>query len=248
MEKRIVFTKIWRDSWFSDLSRSSRLLFIYLITNPYIGFSGYFECPDRLICFETGLTQPELDQAKIDLQGKVAFHEGWVYVKNAEKLDPIKGENNPLRKAYEKEITLVNESYQTILHEKIAINQEQKDPTEGLPRGYEAPQERKGNGNGNGNKGGVGEKYGSIASITPQAVSDLAKTLGVSTADVEKQRVYLVNYCESTGKTYKNYLAALRNWVQRKIDDGKIKRTRIVGGSTASDLLAQKERQYAVNS
>ncbi len=139
MNKRTVFTKLWVDDWFSNLSRAGKLLFVYTITNQFIGFSGIYECPDRQIMFDTGLNATELSEAKQEISPKVVFLKGWVYVKNAQKLDPIKGDNNPLQKAFTKELDIVPQE----------VLQELKAPTEGLPRGYEAPQvkERIGKGN-----------------------------------------------------------------------------------------------------
>lgn len=245
MEKRTVYTKIWRDSWFIELSRTAKILFLYCITNSSIGFSGYFECPDRVICFDTGLTTNELLEAKEQLRTKVVFAGGWVFVKNAEKLDPIRGDDNPLWKAYNKELAQLP----TFIKQQLnAIQQEQKDPTKGLPRGYEAPH---GSGNGIGNKkGGVGEnKFRSIDTVTPAIITEIASQYSVSIHSVNKELESMRLYCQSYGKTYKDYRATLQNWVRRKIDEGKIKRisTAMTSG-VAGSVLEEKERQYANNS
>ena len=78
MKARVVHTKIWDDNWFLSLSRSSRMLFIYLITNQSIGLSGIYELPDSKIIYQTGLNSTELEQGKIDLKERVGFYKGWV--------------------------------------------------------------------------------------------------------------------------------------------------------------------------
>lgn len=105
MKARVVHTKIWDDNWFLSLSRSSRMLFIYLITNQSIGLSGIYELPDSKIIYQTGLNSVELEQGKIDLKDKVGFHNGWVKIHNVEKYQQFRGPKN--EKAKENEIKLV---------------------------------------------------------------------------------------------------------------------------------------------
>lgn len=105
MKARIVHTKIWDDNWFLSLSRSSRLLFLYLITNQSIGLSGVYELPDSKIIYQTGLNSTELEQGKIDLKEKVGFYNGWVKIHNVEKYQQFRGPKN--EKAKENEIKLV---------------------------------------------------------------------------------------------------------------------------------------------
>lgn len=207
MEKRTVFTRIWRDNWFSNLNRSSRMVFMYCITNPYLGFSGFYECPDRLICFEADVTPAELADAKLNLRSKVTFADGWVFVKNAEKLDPIKGENNPLWKAYEKEIAQLPTSIKDKL---TAINQEEKDPMETLVRGYEAPQVKERVKVLSNKKGGVGENK-----PTEEEMLRVAELYQVPLSFVESKWDDVVNHCLSKGKTYSDYVAALRSFVKK---------------------------------
>lgn len=103
MKTRIVHTKIWNDQWFQSLSRSSSLIFLYLITCPDITISGVFELPDRKIMFDTNTTSSEVEQAKKDLSEKIIFYEGWIYVKNVDKFNSYKGPKNET--AREKELT-----------------------------------------------------------------------------------------------------------------------------------------------
>lgn len=160
MEKRYIYTKVWEDDWFANLSRAAKLLFLWSFSNGKIGYSGYFAATDRVICFHTGLTATELEEAKKEISSKVMFHGDWVYVKNAEKHEPIKGDNNPLWKAYQKEVDHVPEE----------IKQYFKAPTETLARGYEAPPKgHLGTGTGKGFK-----KQGDARGIPDEAASNSA--------------------------------------------------------------------------
>lgn len=87
MKTRIIKTKFWQDSAILQLSPDARYLFVYLISCPYIGLTGYFELPDNYILLETGLTSTVLRKAKEELVAcrRVFFCDGWVYISNAEK-------------------------------------------------------------------------------------------------------------------------------------------------------------------
>ena len=105
MEFRTLYTKLWRDEWYGNLSRAGKLLFIYCITNPAINQIGIYDVSDRVIMFDTGLNAKELEDAKQELSPKVVFYKGWVKVRNALKYSNFKGESN--QKAQEKELNLV---------------------------------------------------------------------------------------------------------------------------------------------
>lgn len=239
MKTRIVYPQLWLDEKFAECKVSSKLFFMYLITSPYLGLSVYSRISDRKIMFDTGLNTVQLREAKDELEqlGWCVFKDEYIFHKHkCAYVDYAQNERVLISK--QKEVDAVPEEIKQYFNDFCLNNVET--PLQ-LNTKYKIQNTKY--------KGGVGEnKHATFESLTKEVVSELADSLGVSPSDVEKQRVYMGNYLLSSGKTYKNYLAALRNWVQRKIDEGKIKRTRILGGSTASDLLAQKERQYAVNS
>lgn len=115
MKIRKIQTKIWRDEWFSSLTQEAKLVFLYLITNGYMGLSGFCEISDKQIIFDTGINQKKLDVIKIELTPKVIFFAGWVYVKNLLKHDPIEGEHNTLWTPYKKELISIPEHIKAIL-------------------------------------------------------------------------------------------------------------------------------------
>lgn len=91
MKTRILHTKLWEDEWFCDLSEDGQKLFLYLITNRRINMCGMYECSDRVITFDAKLPPLRLEKAKAELAGKVYFFNGWVHVKNAQRLGGYKG-------------------------------------------------------------------------------------------------------------------------------------------------------------
>jgi len=60
-------------------------------------------------------------------------------------------------------------------------------------------------------------KYSSLKEITKNDVLEISQLYKISPGFVELQLESLRNYCESKGKTYKNYKAALRNFVLGEI-------------------------------
>jgi hypothetical protein len=81
-----VHTRMWEDEFFIALKIKARYLFVYLFTNPRVNCSGCYRISDRTICFETGITDDELQEFKKSLSPKVRFFDGWVFVVNSQFL------------------------------------------------------------------------------------------------------------------------------------------------------------------
>lgn len=81
MKSRMVYPNLWVDSTFQDLTRLSKLLFLYLITCPHISLTRYTNISDKQIIFDTDLNKEELGKCKRELHDKrlVLFHETWQY-------------------------------------------------------------------------------------------------------------------------------------------------------------------------
>lgn len=106
MKTRIIHTKIWKDQWFSSLSKDAKLLWQYLLSNEKINISGIYEISDREIVFDTSIETSVLDSLKKELEPKAVFFNGWVKVKNVEKYN--KYQNSPMnRVAYERELSYI---------------------------------------------------------------------------------------------------------------------------------------------
>jgi hypothetical protein len=84
---RQVHTKIWKDSWFLQLSPDDKLLFIYLFSNEQASIAGIYELPVMVIAFETGLGIDYVTDAlqRFEEAGKVRYQDGIVWVVNLRK-------------------------------------------------------------------------------------------------------------------------------------------------------------------
>lgn len=110
MKTRIIQTKFWKDNYILELSPTEKLLFNYLITNENIGLSNYYECPDRIIQFETALSSTQLEtiKEKFSQDNKFYFHGGWVFIVNGEKYNNYTGSKNET--ARNRELSMIPDS------------------------------------------------------------------------------------------------------------------------------------------
>lgn len=249
MRTRIIHTKIWNDEWFFNLSTEAKLLFIYLITNEHIGLTGYIELSDRIICNETNIPIKKLQEIKKELEGKVRFYGGWVYVTNFSKYDPIKGDNNPLRKAYEKELASIPQEIRGGMDAPTMGHQGPIDGSQGKGKGIGMVE----------GKGGVGgkraaptitEPLSSKNSHTPctdEEIQEVSAALQVAKKDVELVHSQICDKIAAgdfSRSKYKTVYYTLRNWVRNGIQTGRIKTlpaTRFVatGGPKAPEHMLE---------
>lgn len=113
MKTRILWTKIWDDSWFDSLSKDSRTLFIYLLTNQDINLSGCYYLPDKKIIYHTHISSNELKKAKVELDPKVKFLKDWVYVVNSQGYNHFTGKSNDV--AIEREFAQIPKEIKSTL-------------------------------------------------------------------------------------------------------------------------------------
>ena len=102
MKTRIIHTRIWEDEFFGGLNSKNKLLFIYLLTNHRIGMTGVYECSDRLISFDTGISIEDINSGKEILKNKFVFYKGWIVILNCGKYNNYTS-NDFMKKAYQKE-------------------------------------------------------------------------------------------------------------------------------------------------
>lgn len=204
MKTRIIHTRVWQDNWFVTLNRSSRFIFIYLLTCESNNICGVFELPDRNIMFDVAVNQSELDQAKKDLKEKIIFYDGWVKILNTQKYNNYVT-NPKLEKAFNRELSVVPEKiieyidkydismdtsiYTPINHKSKTINHKSK---------YK-------------------EVKNGIDSLTNEYCQTLSKHYETEFSKVVKKRDDLLIYCKSTGKKYKDYQATLQSWVRKDL-------------------------------
>ena len=81
MKTRIVYPQMWLDEKFASCSIESKLLFCYLINNLSQGLTPYLHVNNRLITFDTGLSNEQLLKAKKELEAIkwCFFYEDWVF-------------------------------------------------------------------------------------------------------------------------------------------------------------------------
>lgn len=209
MKTRQIHTKIWNDDWFCDLSKNSKLLFIYLITNQYVNLIGIYELSDRVILFETGLTKQDLDKSKKDLKDKIIFVDGWIKIMNIEKYDSFKG--GKLLSAKEKQLN------------EIPIDISKK--IDRVCIGYQYPIHTP-NSNSNSNSNSKKYKYSSfeeLKNISDEDIEDLINKYGGNKSFVLSCIDDIGNWIEKKGYsgTYKkpwvNYKAGLANWMKNNV-------------------------------
>ena len=89
------------------------------------------------------------------------------------------------------------------------------------------------------------DTYSSIASLTDEVCESVASQYSVTPKVVINLREELKLYCQSKGKTYKDYRAALMNWLRRRMDEGKVTKLKNVATPpTPEDVpLTEEQRQ-----
>jgi hypothetical protein len=108
MKTRIVFTKIWKDTYFSNLSQLEQLTFLYLITNDSVGLTGIYELDDRSITSALKITQQQFNKVKEKFMTdkKISFYNGWIKIHNHDKYNNFSGSKNEI--AVNREISLIS--------------------------------------------------------------------------------------------------------------------------------------------
>lgn len=211
MKTRKVWTKIWKDDWFCNLSKNSKLLFLYLITNEDIGFIGCYELTDRQIIFDTGIDNKELQKSKIELSPKIRFYNSWVYIINCQGYNGFVGES--FEKAILKEKNLIPENIINALIE----GKEPVTPPVGLGLG--------GDTNSN-NSINTNSKYNNINNILEEDIFDIATKYSILENTVKDKLEAIKLWEEEKPGRMKgrNWKATLMNWIRRDLENGKIKK------------------------
>lgn len=213
MKTRIVYPKFWFDEKFAECKLSTKLLFVYLITNDYLKLSRYSRISDRRIMFETGLSKSQLDEAKNELQNlKWCFFEGeWIY-HNHECAYVDYFRNEKVESAKQSEIDTVpakivqyfNEcclnTVQTPFKHRLNINPKLKNINNKLDK-RECEREKTWN-----------EKK-----PTDEQIAKISTDYQIPISFIESKWDDIVNHCQSVGKPnkYKDWVATLRNWVKK---------------------------------
>jgi len=231
MKTRKVWTKIWKDEWYCHLSKSAKLLFIYLITNDNIGFTGCYELTDRQITFDTGIDK-ELQKTKTELSPKVKFYDGWVYVINCQGYNGFLGSSFEI--AIDKEKSLIPEN----IINALIYNKEPITPPMGLGLGGDT------NSNNNINNNYINTNKDYMESITSEIILEIANKYSISENTVkDKLEAIRLWEEEKPGRMKgRNWKATLMNWIRRDIENGKIKK---ISTKTETNIIEQSPEEKA---
>jgi len=69
----------------NNLDPIEKLIFIYLLTNPYTDICGIYELPIKIMAVETGIERDNLEKIiipKLEKSGKILCKDGWIAIKN----------------------------------------------------------------------------------------------------------------------------------------------------------------------
>ena len=82
-EFRSIHSKMWRDSWFTELDVEGKLLWVYLITNSAASLTGIYYMTVKFAAFETGLGQERVQTllAQFVLAGKIEYENDVIWVR-----------------------------------------------------------------------------------------------------------------------------------------------------------------------
>lgn len=123
MITRTVYTRIWEDEFFCALSFKEKVVFLYLITNVNIGLTGAYECDDRHVMFDTGITQEELNQIKKKFDSKFVFIGTWVIIKNFNRYNNFCNNKSPkIRQGYMNDYNRLPKEVRTHLEDTCMIH------------------------------------------------------------------------------------------------------------------------------
>lgn len=96
MKTRILHTKFWNDSFVSSLLPEEKLIFNYYLTNDKINIIHFYECSDRQVLFDTGVSTGVLQGCKDKLSkaNKILFFNDFVFIVNAYRYEKYEGPDN----------------------------------------------------------------------------------------------------------------------------------------------------------
>ena len=100
MITRIIYTEIWQDNFFSELSKQEKLLFLYYLTNESVNIIHLYRCNNQRASADTGIDTPIIlkAQKKFSAENKMFFKNGYVFLANAHKFEKYNGEKNEVAK------------------------------------------------------------------------------------------------------------------------------------------------------
>lgn len=120
MKTRVISTEIWDVDEVYQLNIDTKLLYLILLTNPYIGQSRYYRISDRQLSTFSGLNVDQLGKCKRDLEesSMVLFKAGYVCITGIGYIESFyKGTKNEV--ARKKEISCIPKDIIGYFNEKL---------------------------------------------------------------------------------------------------------------------------------
>lgn len=120
MKTRVISTEIWDEDSVFTLNIDTKLLYLILLTNPYIGQSRFYKINDRQLSTFSGLNIDQLKKCKSDLElaNMAYFKDSFVCITGYGFIECFyKGEKNAIAK--QKELAKIPSNVMSYFKEKM---------------------------------------------------------------------------------------------------------------------------------
>jgi len=222
---RPIKTDVWRDGWFSTLTPEERLVWIFLLTNEHVHISGIYELPRGLVAPYSGVDNALDILKRFEERGKIEMKEGWIFIVNY-----LKNQTKQINKKDN-----IVKSILTYFSENPGLislfSLHSREPYKELLRGFQGapkglsrylPKEEsrkvgKGKEESNKESGASEASLDWVRNIPETDKQTLMTKYRISPSTIHACAEDLIDYCEAKGKLYKDYRAALRNFIKSHI-------------------------------
>jgi hypothetical protein len=225
--KMMLDTKIYNDKWFYSLSTEAKLLFLFLIGNDSCNLIGCYELPINIIATYTKIPEKKIESIFEELFPKVAYGDGWVMIQRYQKYNPMR--NPSIEEAKIKQMESLPADIRAVFEEiQLGIDdlkqnslEKQKEFLKRIENelGWVHPDTRVVPGIKEQDKEKdivlKGDVKRGIESISGEDIQKICTDYQVPESFVRSKMDDMNNWMKSKGKSYRDYNAALRNWVKR---------------------------------
>lgn len=227
MKTRIIQTSFHSDPRVEALSKDAAWLFMYLLTCPYIGLTGVFELTDKKLCYETKLTPKELEKAKEELKGIVAFKDSWIIIRNSEKHNRFK-KSQTTKKAYEREFGSLPDEVKEIVYSIDTVSEKIDSVSGILDTPINNKQEIINNNIVAREQKLTGYEQSLVDNFSLEEMTEFAEKKKILVQEVLDEKEAYLTWITGNPKNkkcwYRNMNATVKGWINEKIKDGRIKK------------------------
>ena len=236
--KRIVDTAFWTDGKVDEFTPEDKYFMLYLLTNPFTTLLGIYEISVKQVAFQLGYSIEAVNVLleRFESKYKIIVYSketNEVAIKNFLRHSIIKG-GAPVRDCLVKELKAVkNKDLILQVFRHIKSCEELNATVRNIVDEYEEKNGELRYGNGvsyhdsstirkrivkNGDNP-VRHKYGEYKNVL-LSDEDMEKLKNEFPVDYMERIERLSGYIASTGKSYKNHLATIRNWARKENGKG----------------------------